>query len=468
MQVTETLSDGLKRGFTIVVPGSEIEGKRTARLSELGRTVNLPGFRPGKVPPTVIRQRYGSAVQAEVLEESVTEATRQALADRGLRPALQPKVDVIDAAAGTADLAFKVEFELMPEIAVPDLASLSITRLKAKPAEAAIDKTVAELFRRRRETTLVDEERGAETGELLTVDYVGRVDGEAFQGGTATGQTVEVGGEGFIPGFSAGLVGLKAGETRTLEATFPETFPDKALAGKPAAFEVTARALRRPTEAAIDDAFAEKIGFDSVADLRQAIGGQMQREYDQLSRLRIKRELLDALAAGADFAVPEGMVQAEFDQIWARVQQERQAGQADTEDRDKDEATLRAEYRAIAERRVRLGLLLAEIGRTNGITVAPDEMTRAMRAEAGRYAGRETQVMEFFRKNPQAAEGLRGPIFEEKVVDFILELAQVTDREVTPEELSAEPEPAPAPTPAPAPAPPSGQESGETAGTPPA
>jgi trigger factor len=461
MQVTETLSDGLKRGFTIVVPGSEIEGKRTARLSELGRTVNLPGFRPGKVPPTVIRQRYGSAVRAEVLEESVTEATRQALADRGLRPALQPKVDVVEAAAGTTDLEFKVEVELMPEIAVPDLAVLSLTRLKAKPADEAIDKTVAELFRRRRETILVDEDRGAETGELLTVDYVGRVDGKAFQGGTATGQMVEVGGEGFIPGFSEGLAGLKPGETRTIATTFPETFPDKALAGKQAAFEVTARALRRPTEAPIDDAFAEKVGFDSLADLRQAIGGQMQREYDQLSRLRIKRELLDALAARAEFPIPEGMVQAEFDQIWARVQQEREAGQPDAEDKDKDEPTLRAEYRAIAGRRVRLGLLLAEIGRVNGITVAPDEMTRAMRAEAGRYPGREAQIMEFFRKNPQATDGLRGPIFEEKVVDFILELAQVTDREVSPEELSVEPEAAAA-------APPSDQEPGEAAGTPPA
>ncbi len=464
MQVTETLSDGLKRGFTIVVPGSEIEGKRSARLSELGRTVNLPGFRPGKVPPTVIRQRYGSAVQAEVLEQSVSEATRQALADRGLRPALQPKVDVIEAAAGTADLAFKLEVELMPEIAVPDLATLSVSRLKAKPAETAIDKTVADLARRRRESAPVEEDRGAEPGELLTVDYIGRVDGEAFKGGSATGQTVEVGAEGFIPGFSEGLAGLRPGETRTIGATLPETFPDKALAGKQAAFEVTARTLRRPIEAPIDDAFAEKIGFDSLADLRQAIGGQMQREYDQFSRLRIKRELLDALAARAEFPIPEGMVQAEFDQIWSRVQQERAAGQADAEDKDKDEATLRAEYRAIAERRVRLGLLLAEIGRLNGITVAPDEMTRAMRAEAGRYPGREAQVMEFFRKNPGAAEGLRGPIFEEKVIDFILELAQVTDREVAPEELNLEPDPVP---PAAA-APPSDQEQGEAAGTPPA
>ncbi len=462
MQVTETLTDGLKRGFTIVVPGAEIEGKRSARLSELGRTVNLPGFRPGRVPPTVIRQRYGQAVQAEVLEESVSEATRQALADRGLRPALQPKVDLVAAAAGASDLEFNIEVELMPEIALPDFGTLTLTRLKAKPADEAIDKTVADLARRRRETAPVEEDRGAATGELLTVDYVGRVDGEAFEGGTGTGQTVEVGGEGFIPGFSEGLAGLKPGETRTIEATFPDNFPNAALAGKAAAFEVTARALRRPVDLPIDDAFAEKLGFDSLADLRAAIVSQMQREFDQLSRLRIKRELLDALAGRAEFPIPQGMVQAEFDQIWSRVQQERQAGQGDTEDQGKDEATLQAEYRAIAERRVRLGLLLAEIGRVNGITVAADELTRAMRTEAGRYPGREAQVMEFFRKNPQAAEGLRGPIFEEKAVDFILELAQVTDREVTPEELAAEPASEAA---AIAAAPASGEASNKDAGT---
>jgi trigger factor len=234
---------------------------------------------------------------------------------------------------------------------------------------------------------------------------------------------------------------MKPGETRTVEARFPDDFPDKALAGKPAAFEVTARELRRPKEQPIDDAFAEKVGFDNLADLREAIAGQMQREFDALSRLRLKRELLDALAARADFPTPDGMVQAEFDQIWRRVEEDLKAGRADEEDKGKDEETLRAEYRGIAERRVKLGLLLSEIGRTNGISVGPDEMTRAMRAEASRYPGRENEVMEFFRKNPQAAEGLRGPIFEEKVVDFVLELAKLEEQDVTPEELSADPSP---------------------------
>ncbi len=439
MQVTETLSEGLKRGYSVVVPMADMESKRTAKLAEVGKTVRLPGFRPGKVPLTVVRQRYGSAINSEVLEESVNSATQQVLSDRGLRPAMQPKVDVTSP-GDKQDLAFNVEVELLPEVPMPDFGAIALTRLRAEPTPESIDKALNEIASRQRELEPVTEDRGAQTGDTLTVDYVGKVDGEAFPGGTGTAMPVELGGSGFIPGFSEGMEGMRPGEERQIQVTFPEEYGNKELAGKHATFDLKAGALQQAKPLVIDDALAEKLGFENLEDLRKLISQQTQREYDQVSRMRIKRDLLDRLAKGASFMVPESMVEGEFASIWQRVESDLKQGKGDDEDKDKDEATLKAEYRGIAERRVRLGLLLSEIGRANGVQVGQDELLRAMRTEAGRYQGQEAQVMEFFRKNPQATDALRGPIFEDKVVDFILDLAKVEDKTVTPEELAAEPE----------------------------
>jgi len=439
MQVTETLHDGLKRGWSVTVPVADIEGKRTAKLQEIGRTVRLPGFRPGKVPLNIVRQRYGTAVMSEVLEESVNSATQQVLTDRGLRAAGQPKVDVTQLDE-KQDLQFNVEVELLPEIAMPDFAALHLTRLRAEPSPESIDKALTELAARRRKLEDVTEDRGAQTGDTLTVDFLGKVDGVPFTGGTGTGMAVELGGAGFIPGFSEGMEGMRPGEERQINVTFPEEYHAKELAGKPATFDLKATALQQSTPPVIDESLAEEFGFDNLEKLREIIAQQIQREYDGVSRMRIKRDLLDQLAKGAEFPVPPSMVEAEFNQIWTRVESDRKAGKGDEDDAGKDDDTLRAEYRTIAERRVRLGLLLSEIGRQNGVQVAPDELQRAMRAEAARYQGQESQVMEFFRKNPQAADGLRGPIFEDKTVDFILESATVETKVVTPEELSADPE----------------------------
>jgi trigger factor len=446
MQVTETLSDGLKRAYNVVVPASDIEIKRAARFATLGKTLKLPGFRPGKVPLTLVRQRYGTAVTAEVLEESVSEATRQVLSERGLRPAQQPKVDLIslDVASGAAkDLEFKVELELLPDIVMPDFGAISLTRMKVEPATELVDKTLADIARRNRELVEIGAEelgdRGAAQGEVLTVDYIGRVDGEEFPGGKGDDIAVDVAGEGFIPGFTEQLDGLKPGETRTIEVTFPADYAAPNLAGKATTFEVTAKKLSRPVVPELDDELAKKLGFDDLPAMREAVTGRFQAEYDQMSRLRLKRQLLDALADVVSFAAPEGMVEQEFSQIWQRLETDRKEGRIDDDDKDKDEETLKSDYRAIAERRVRLGLLLGEIGRVNSITVAADEMARAMRMEAMRYPGQEQQIMEFFRQNPRATDTLRGPIYEEKVVDFVLELAKVEDNIVTPEELAKEP-----------------------------
>ncbi|GAN67703.1 trigger factor [Acetobacter orleanensis] len=437
MQVTDTLTEGLKRGFTITIPAAELAEKRDARLKEVAANLTLPGFRPGKVPVSVARQRHGDAVRAEVLEQAVSDALRAVLEERGLRPAGQPQVELVSGQDDDGkDLEFKVETEILPEITVPDLSDLSLTRLKAVASDEAVDKILADVAKRQRTFETVEDVRPAVMGDVVSVDFVGKRDGVPFDGGTAQDVNVEIGGEGFIPGFAEQIEGMKPGEEKIITVTFPENYGAEELAGKEATFDITVKELKKPVDAPIDDELAKLLGFETLDQLRDLVRKQIEGEYDQLSRLRIKRELLDALATKTDFQAPQGMVDAEFEQIWQRVEADRKAGQLDDEDKDKDEDTLRADYRKIAERRVKLGLLLAEIGRKNAITVTQDELGRAMRAEAMRYQGQEKEVFTFFQNNPQAVESLRGPIFENKVVDYLIELAKVEDKEVTPEELS--------------------------------
>ena len=443
MQVTETLSEGLKRSYAVTVPAADLESRAKVKLAGLGKDLRLPGFRPGKVPANLVRQRYGNAVMAEVLQEAVSGAADELIGEKSLRPAGQPRISLISEpkvdAAKIEDLQFKVELELLPEITLPDLSTIALTRFKAVPAEDAVEKTLTQIAEQNRELVDVEEDRGAATGELLIVDFTGSVDGVPFQGGTGGDITIEVGGQGFIPGFTEQLEGLKAGETRTIDVTFPAEYHAAELAGKAAQFEIVAKSLKRGVVPAIDDALATKLGFESLEKLREAVIGQTQREFDQLSRLKLKRELLDVLAERADFPSPENLLETEFNAIWQRVESDRREGRVDEEDAGKTDETLRAEYRAIADRRVRLGLLLSEIGTKAGVQVTQPELTAALRAEAGRYPGQEMQVIEFFQKNPGAIEQLRGPIFEDKVVDHILSLATVDEKIVGPEELTMPP-----------------------------
>jgi trigger factor len=439
MQVTETLSEGLRRRYAVCVPAADIEGRAKAKLAELGKTLRLPGFRPGKVPANLVRQRYGSSIMAEVLQDTVNGVADRVIADRQLRPAGRPMVSLEGeppiAAGAAADLNIKVEMELLPEIVLPDLSAISLTRLRAEPSEEAVATALDNLAKRSAVLGDIEEVRPAATGDFLVVDFTGFVDGVAFQGGAATDAPVEIGGAGFIPGFTEQLEGLSPGENRTIEVTFPAEYQAAELAGKAATFEVTAKGLKRQIIPAQDDALAVKLGLEDFEKLREAVVAQIQAEYDQMSRLRIKRELLDALAAGSDFPSPEGLLEAEFGAIWQRVEQDRREGRIDEEDRDKDEAILRAEYRTIADRRVKLGLLLSDIGRLNEIQVSQAELSQALRTEASRYPGQEMQVIKFFQENAGAIEQLRGPIFEDKVVDYILSVAQVAERVVPPEEL---------------------------------
>jgi trigger factor len=441
MQVTELPAEGLKRSFQVLVPAANLAEARDKRLKQLGAELKLPGFRPGKVPAAVVKARYGQAVSGEVLEQQVQEQTRQIITDRGLRPALQPAIELINYADGS-DLEYKIKVELMPEIPMPDFAGITLERLKATPSDEQVDEFLTTMRQRLAGLEDVAEARPAAKGDVLVCDFEGRLkneDGslaEPFKGGTASDMPIEVGGEGFIPGFTEQIEGMSAGETRSIDVTFPAEYGSEELAGKAAVFKIDAKALKTKKLPELDDELAKKLGTEDLAALRARVTENLQREYDGLARMKVKRALLDKLSEQASFEVPEGMVEGEFSQIWQRVEADLKAGRLDEEDKGKDEVTLRGEYRAIAERRIRLGLLLSEIGRTNNIQVSNDELANAMRVEASRYPGQEKQVLEYFRSNPQAVEGLRAPIFEEKVVDFILELAKVEEKAVGPKELT--------------------------------
>ncbi len=439
MQVTETLSDGLKRGFTVVVPEPVLAAKREKRLAELSKTIQMPGFRPGKVPLNIVKKRYGEAVAAEILEGAVNEAHSQLLSERNLRPAMQPKLEITKP-GNDSDLEFTVEMEVLPEVTVPDLSDVTLSKPVAAVSDEKIEESLKTIADQRKSFTKVEEERAAAAGEQLKVDFVGKIDGVAFDGGTAQDVALIVAGPGFIPGFTEQVEGMKVGETKTITVNFPEDYGAKDLAGKTAEFEISAKELAVAEIPAIDDELGKAVGLEGLEQLKERVKEQISREYEGLTRSKLKRALLDALAEKAKFEAPVSLVDAEFNAIWQQVEADKQSGQADPEDEGKDEETLKAEYRAIADRRVRLGLLVAEIGRTNEVQVTDQELQRAMFNEAMRYGPQAMQVVEFFRKNPQAMERFRGPIFEDKVIDFLLGSVKQDEVQVSAEELAKDPE----------------------------
>ncbi len=403
------------------------------RLSEIGRTIRLPGFRPGKVPMPVLRKRYGTSVMGEVLEKAVSDSSAQAMLERNLRPAMQPKIEIVSFKEG-ADLEFKMAVELLPEIKPIDFGELQLERLRPEIPEEEIDKAVQRIAEPNRKSEAVDQP--AANGDIVVIDFVGKVDGKAFPGGSAQGHSLELGTGRFIPGFEDQLVGARAGDHREVKVTFPAEYGSEELAGKDAEFAVDIKEVRQKQALAVDDDMAKEMGFEALAGLRKAVREQLERDYGGLARQRLKRMLLDQLAAKHDFPVPPGMVDLEFETIWKQLLEAREKNkEAMDEDAGKSDDELRSEYRAIAERRVRLGLLLSEVGRANAINVSQEEVNRALGEEARRHRGYEKQVVEFYRNNPEALANLRAPIFEDKVVDFITEMANVADKTVSIEDL---------------------------------
>jgi trigger factor len=434
MQITPTTSEGLKHEFKVTVGADDIRQRIDTRLREIGRQVKLPGFRPGKVPMPVLRQRYGSSVMGEVLERAVNDGSNAALKEHKLRPALQPKVEIVAFNEGT-DLEYKLAVEVLPEVVPMNFGELKLERLRPDVPDEEVDKALERIAKQQRKNEPVD--RPAASGDVAVIDFAGSIDGQEFPGGSAKGHRLEIGTGQFIPGFEDQLVGAKAGEPHTVTVTFPADYGARDLAGKTASFAVDVKEVREVKPQPVDESLAELVGMENLAALRDAVRQQIERDYGSVARQRLKRQLLDRLAERHHFAVPQGMVDIELDVIWKQFEAERKRAkeQGVAEAEEKSDEEIKAEYRNIAERRVRLGLLLSEVGRAHNIQVQQEELNRALGEEARRFPGQEREVIEYYRKQPGAMDTLRAPIFENKVIDYILEIADVTDRPVPIAEL---------------------------------
>ncbi|MEH6720832.1 MAG: trigger factor [Aurantimonas endophytica] len=445
MQVTETKAEGLKREIQIVVPASDLEARLQTRLYEAKDRVQLKGFRPGKVPISHMRKMYGKSMMAEIVNQIINETPRNIIAERNERSAMQPEIvmtedegeaeKVLD---GKSDFSFTLSYETLPTFELKDTSGIKIERPIVEIADEEVDEQVKRIADSAK--TYEPKDGKAETGDRVTMDFVGKVDGEPFDGGTASDSNLVLGSGQFIPGFEDQLIGLAAGDEKVVELTFPEDYGAAHLAGKAATFDVTIKSVAAPLETEIDDELAKKLGIESVARLKEVVREQIESQYGVATRQKVKRQLLDALDETYDFELPEKLVEAEFGNIWTQVQNElTQAGKS-FEDEDTTEDEARAEYRRLAERRVRLGLVLSQIGEKANVQITDEELQRAMFEQLRRYPGQEQQLYEYFQKNPDALASLRAPIYEEKVVDHLLAEADVTDKTVTKEELMAEDE----------------------------
>jgi trigger factor len=442
MQVTETSSAGLKREFKVVLQAEELAAKLDTQLADLKSKAQLKGFRPGKVPVAHLKRVYGRSIMGDVVQEAVTEANKKIVEENELRLAVEPRFDfpggqsemekVMEA---KGDLAFTVAFETLPKFEVGSFADLELERLVVDVPEAEVEQVLDRMASQNRTYTPKEAEAATEKGDKVTIDFVGKIGGETFEGGTGTDVEVIIGSNSFIPGFEEQVVGMKAGESRTVTATFPENYLPRHLAGKEATFDVKAKSLAAPGEFAIDDAFAKGFNFDSLDAMKAAIRGNLEAEWARASREKLKRALLDALDKMYSFELPAGLVDQEFDGIWKQVQAEQaQTGKSFADEGTTEEAA-RADYRRIAERRVRLGLLLAQVGEKAEVKVEENEVTQALVQRARAFPGQEQQVWDHYRKNPQALAELRAPIFEDKVVDHIIGRAKVSERKVDKDEL---------------------------------
>ena len=447
MQVTETSSDGLKREFKVVVPAAELDAKVNERLNDLKGRVQISGFRPGKVPVSHLKRLYGRSAMAEVIEATVRDANSQIVTERGLKLAADPKVtmpaeqaDVEKLIAGQSDLDYTVAIEVLPPIELGDFKTIKLIKLVTDVADSEIDQGISRIAEQNRPYAAKPAGEKAASGDRVTIDFTGSIDGKPFEGGTGGDIVVQIGAGNFIPGFEDQLIGVAAGDKRTINATFPENYMSATLAGKAASFDVTVKSIEAPAPQAIDDEFAKSMGLESFDKLRDAVKQRLEREHSAMSRQKLKRKLLDALDTMHQFEPPPTLVKDEFERVWTQVTTEMANEKKTFADEDTTEEKARAEYEKISGRRVRLGLVLAEIGEKNKIAVTDEEVSRAVVEQARQFPGQEQRVWEYYRKNPEALGTLRAPLYEEKVVDFLLELAQVTEQKVPREQLFAEDE----------------------------
>ena len=440
MQVTEVSAEGLKREYTIKVEAGALNDKVEEKLVQLAAQARLPGFRPGKVPVSYLRKLHGEALLGEVLEETVTTTSREALEQNDVRPAMQPDIKIKDDFKPGSDLEYDMTVEILPQIEPADFSKISLEKQVAPVGDAEVDEAVERLAEGQKSYEPKTKAYKAKDGDMTVIDFVGKVDGEAFEGGSAEDFQLVLGSGSFIEGFEEQLLGVKGGEEKEVPVTFPEDYQAEHLAGKEAVFDVTVKEVRAPAPVAIDDELATKVGLENLDQLKERLKENIEEDYNRVSRLKLKRALLDELAENHDFELPPGMVDLEFEQIWQDFQQSLESEGKDLSSEEKSEDELKAEYQDIAVRRVRLGLLLSHIGEANEITVNAEELNRAMMMEAQRYPGQERQIFEFYQQNPQAMQQLRAPLMEDKVIDFILELAKVTETEVDRKTLLKDPD----------------------------
>jgi trigger factor len=443
MQVTETLNEGLKRKLSVVIPMTDLTSRLEARLGELKDRANIKGFRPGKVPAAHLKKMYGKSAMAEVMQDAINTTVGEALTERSERAAAQPKVDLPEDQSalnkvldGESDLSFDVSYEVLPAVEPMDFTGIKLEKPVVEVTGADVDKEMQRVFRQNRGYEPKPEDGVVAEGDNLGISFEGKIDGKPFTGGSSDHAHVVVGAGEFIPGFEEQLMGMKKGETRSIDVTFPKDYNRDELQGKTAAFDVSVLHIDAPQAGELNDDFAKRLGLDDLGALRTAITEQMGTALESMSRQAVKRQILDALDEGHKFAVPQQLVDAEFDAIWERVKHEIGEHGRSFEDEGSTEQEAREQYRKIAERRVRLGLVVAEVGNRNKIEVSEDEHQQALIAEVRRFPGQEQQVYDHYRKNPQALAGLRAPVFENKVVDFVAAQATVTDKPMSREDLS--------------------------------
>ncbi|MES3109592.1 trigger factor [Sphingomonas aurantiaca] len=438
MQTVETLNEGLKRAYTLTITAKDIDAKVDVELKRLAPQMKMPGFRPGKVPANLIRKMHGPALTQDAVNAAIQEGVQTLVAEKQLRPAMQPSVELEDGYDIGKDAVVKVELEILPQVPAPAIDGLKLERLTVPVADEAVTEQLQKFADQQKKWDDAADDYVAAMGDLVTVDFVGKTaDGVAFDGGTGTDMGVELGAGRLIPGFEDQLVGVKTGDDKVLNVTFPEEYQEKSLAGQPATFDITVKSVKTAGESAIDEDLAKSLGLESLEQLTGLLKGQIEQEHNGLTRTHMKRKLLDQLAEGHDFEVPPSMVEAEFNQIWQQLQHEA-THEADPEAAMAEMEGERDDYRKIAERRVRLGLLLSEIGQANGVEVSNQEMQRLLAQAAQQYpAEQRQQFMQYVQSEPMAAAQLRAPLYEDKVVDFLFEKAEITDREATREELEA-------------------------------
>jgi len=443
MQVTQISGEGLSRVYGIKVGADELGAKLEAKILEIAPRMNLRGFRPGKVPPAHVRRIYGKALMGEVVEQTLDETSKQVLEDNGLRiaaqPDLKPQSNMDEVIAGHEDLSYELNVEVMPDFEPVDPAGLKLERPVYTPSEAEVTEALDELAKQSRTyEPRAGKAAKAQDGDQVTIDFIGRIDGEPFEGGAATDAQLVLGSGQFIPGFEEQLVGHKAGDEVLVRVTFPQAYSVERLKGAAAEFTTQVKEVKAPIEAVADNALAERLGMGDLDALKNALKVNLESQYAGATRMKVKRALLDQLDSAHDFPLPPRMVEAEFAGIWSQVEAEKERGELAPEDAGKSDDELKAEYRKIAARRVRLGLILAEIGRRANVTVNEQELNEAMRQEAMRYGAQAQQIFDLMKDNPNAQAQMRAPIFEEKVVDLILGQAAVTDKQVTKDELMAD------------------------------